>query len=61
VLSDAKLSGQEKLSAILEVQKALLPSPASSDSTTGAQRPIVKDTQGSVNIQYGWPPGSAPK
>ncbi len=36
VLSDAKLSSQDKLHAILDVQKALLPSPASSGSTVSA-------------------------
>lgn len=61
VLSDAKLSGQDKLHAILEVQKALLPSPTSSDTTIGPQSPIIKDTKGGVNIQYGSPPAAAPK
>jgi hypothetical protein len=36
VLSDATLSGQDKLHAILEVQKALTPSPASSGTTVTA-------------------------
>jgi hypothetical protein len=60
VLSDAKLSAQEKLQALLEVRKTLnsLPPPASSSSitTTGAQSPVVKDTKGDVNMNFGSPP-----
>jgi hypothetical protein len=36
VLSDAKLSSQDKLHAILEMQKAVLPSPTSSGTTVTA-------------------------
>jgi hypothetical protein len=36
-------------------------SPASSNSTTGPQSPIIKDAQSDVNIQYGSPPGSTSK
>jgi hypothetical protein len=64
VMSDPKLSAQEKLSAILEVRKVLnAPSPPASSSsitTTAPQSPAIKDTQGNVTIQYGSPP-TAPK
>jgi hypothetical protein len=50
VLSDAKLSVQDKLQAILNLQKALLPSASLSVTTTGPQSPIIIDSKGGVAV-----------
>jgi hypothetical protein len=62
VLSDPKLSGQEKLRAILDFRQAERESVQPSQVTThGNQSPAVNAPGGNVGIQYGpSPPRSAP-
>lgn len=61
VLSDPKLSAQEKFQAIQEFRRPL-PSPSSPGSVTthGSQSPVVQDTTGGVNMNFGTPPPSPP-
>jgi hypothetical protein len=60
VLSDPKLSAQEKFRAIQEFRQAGSQSPQPSISTKGAQSPAV-ESKGDTSIGYGAaPPPSAP-
>jgi hypothetical protein len=67
VLADPKLAAPERLRAIEEFQQSISkpPSvtaaqPSSGDSTSitthGQQSPVVKDTKGDVNMNFGVPP-----
>jgi len=57
LLSDTKLSAQDKFRAIQEFRQA---NTSGSNMTSGAQSPIVQGTQGNVQMNFGSPPAKTP-